>query len=63
MAESVPTGVGPAPPGENRRSFLSGLGMVAGLVSGYGALAALARFERRDPVRLLGVRAEFAESG
>ena len=28
-----------------------------------GALAALARFERRDPVRLLGVRAEFAESG
>ena len=28
-----------------------------------GALAALDRFERRDPVRLLGVRAEFAESG
>jgi nucleotidyltransferase/DNA polymerase involved in DNA repair len=26
-----------------------------------GALAALDRFERRDPVRLLGVRAEFAE--
>jgi DNA polymerase IV len=25
-----------------------------------GALAALDRFDRRDPVRLLGVRAEFA---
>jgi cytochrome b6-f complex iron-sulfur subunit len=40
MPESIPPAGGAA--GENRRSFLSGLGMVGGLISGYGALAALA---------------------
>jgi nucleotidyltransferase/DNA polymerase involved in DNA repair len=36
--------------------------MAAGAIEA-GALAALDRFERRGPVRLLGVRAEFADGG
>ncbi len=42
MPESIPPAEDISAPGESRRSFLSGLGMVGGLVSSYGALAAAA---------------------